>query len=413
MSETPALAQIAAELLRENTPDAAYDEFTSWVQQHRGFQLYPAQAEALTAVMLDANVVLATPTGTGKSTVALGAHFYALAQGKRSVYTAPIKALVSEKFFELAEVFGAANVGMLTGDVTINPQAPVLCATAEIIAQFALSDPACCGIDQIIMDEFHYYADKQRGWAWQVPLLTAHHAQFVLMSATLGDVTPVVATLNQNTGRETAEITGVDRPVPLSYSYELETVQKTVELALKSSRAPLYLVHFKQADAIEQANALMSLAPLEKHEKSALSKALQDAKFNSGYGPTLKKLLQNGIGVHHAGLLPKYRRLVEQLAQQGLLKIISGTDTLGVGINVPIRSVILTTLIKFDGTKERRLSAREYHQIGGRAGRAGHDTAGDVIVVAPEHEVANALAASKAAAKEAQNNRNVTREHAA
>lgn len=402
MTQNTPLTKLSAALGKNADAAVLYDEFASWVLQTKGFALYEAQAEALTAVALDTNVILATPTGTGKSTVALGAHFMAYTRGERSVYTAPIKALVSEKFFELVAVFGAPNVGMITGDVTINPDAPVLCATAEIVAQFALSDPNCKNITQIIMDEFHFYADPERGWAWQVPLLTAHRAQFLLMSATLGDITDVMQTLHKNTGRDTVNVTGVTRPVPLNHRYQIEPVHKIIELALADSLAPIYLVHFSQAAATEQAAALTSINLLSKDEKKQISEALQGVKFVSGYGPTLKRLLLQGVGVHHAGLLPKYRRLIEQLAGAGLLKVICGTDTLGVGINVPIRTVIMTGLVKFDGIRERRLTAREYHQIAGRAGRAGFDSAGDVIVAAPEHEIANALAAAKAAAKQAQ-----------
>ena len=379
--------------------DDAFSAFEEWAWESRALRLYPAQEEAVLGVALGSNVVLATPTGTGKSLVALGAHFIALAEARRTVYTAPIKALVSEKFFDLVDVFGADRVGMVTGDTSINPDAPILCCTAEILANLAIRDRAAGGITQVVMDEFHYYAEPDRGWAWQVPLLLMHDAQFLLMSATLGDVSELAADLSRRTGRDTAMVTGVERPVPLHFSYEVAPAHEVVEQLLEDRQTPAYLVHFNQSHAVEQAQALSSIRIVDRTGRDEIAAAIGDFRFSTGFGTTLSRLVRSGIGVHHAGMLPRYRRLVEQLAQRGLLRVICGTDTLGVGINVPIRTVVITALTKFDGEKMRRLSAREFHQISGRAGRAGFDTEGDVIALAPEHEVENAKATAKAAAK--------------
>ena len=376
-------------------PDAAYTAFVEWSEQ-RGLTLYPAQDEAIIEIVSGANLILSTPTGTGKSLVATAAHFAALAQGQRSYYTAPIKALVSEKFFALVEIFGAANVGMVTGDSSVNADAPIICCTAEILANLALRQGADAAVDQVVMDEFHFYSDPERGWAWQVPLLTLPRAQFILMSATLGDVDWLAKDLSERNARETAVVTGVDRPVPLHYSYATTPVHETVEDLLATNQAPVYIVHFSQLAALERAQALTSVKIATREERDAIATAIGDFRFTTGFGRTLSRLIRSGIGVHHAGMLPKYRRLVEQLAQQGLLKVICGTDTLGVGINVPIRTVLLTALTKFDGTKMRQLNAREFHQIAGRAGRAGYDTAGTVVVQAPEHETENARLLAKA-----------------
>ncbi|WP_024355317.1 DEAD/DEAH box helicase [Leucobacter chironomi] len=386
--------------------DEAFAAFEEWAWEERGLRLYPAQEEAVLGIALGSNVILATPTGTGKSLVALGAHFIALAEHRRTVYTAPIKALVSEKFFDLVEVFGAANVGMVTGDTSINADAPILCCTAEILANLAIRDkdvdnPEAGGITQVIMDEFHYYADPDRGWAWQVPLLLMHDAQFLLMSATLGDVTELAADLSDATGRDTALVTGVERPVPLSFSYAVAPAHEVVEQLIEQRQTPAYLVHFNQSHAVEQAQALASIRVVDRAGRDEIAAAIGGFRFSTGFGSTLSRLVRAGIGVHHAGMLPRYRRLVEQLAQRGLLRVICGTDTLGVGINVPIRTVVITALTKFDGEKMRRLSAREFHQIAGRAGRAGFDTEGDVIALAPEHEVENAKQSAKAQAKAA------------
>ncbi|WP_449281891.1 DEAD/DEAH box helicase [Leucobacter sp.] len=381
--------------------DEAFAAFEEWAWEERALRLYPAQEEAILGIALGSNVILATPTGTGKSLVAMGAHFIALAEGRRTVYTAPIKALVSEKFFDLVEVFGAENVGMVTGDTSINSEAPILCCTAEILANLAIRDRAAGGITQVVMDEFHFYAEPERGWAWQVPLLLMHDAQFLLMSATLGDVAELAADLTRRTGRDTALVTGVERPVPLSFGYEAAPVHEVVERLIEDRETPAYLVHFNQSHAVEQAQALASIRIVDRAGRDEIADAIGGFRFSTGFGTTLSRLVRAGIGVHHAGMLPRYRRLVEQLAQRGLLRVICGTDTLGVGINVPIRTVVITALTKFDGERMRRLSAREFHQIAGRAGRAGFDTEGDVIALAPEHEIENAKAVAKAAAKAA------------
>src|SRR3954454_20349134 len=369
-------------------PDALFDAFESWVSE-QGLTLYPAQEEALIEVVTGANVILSTPTGTGKSLVAMGAHFAALAQGRRTFYTAPIKALVSEKFFALIDVFGPENVGMLTGDAAVNSQAPLICCTAEVLANIALREGADADIGQVVMDEFHFYSEPDRGWAWQVPLIELPQAQFILMSATLGDVTRFVDDLTRRTGRDTAVVTSATRPVPLTYQWALTPLHETIEELLSTHQAPIYVVHFTQAAALERAQALTSINVCSREEKDRIAELIGGFRFSPGFGKTLSRLVKHGIGVHHAGMLPKYRRLVEQLAQAGLLKVVCGTDTLGVGINVPIRTVVFTGLAKYDGRRQRILKAREFHQIAGRAGRAGFDTAGQVVVQAPDHVVAN------------------------
>ncbi|MCZ4302122.1 DEAD/DEAH box helicase [Microbacterium oxydans] len=376
-------------------PDAVYLAFVEWAES-TGIRLYPAQDEAVIEIVSGNNLILSTPTGTGKSLVAIGAHFSALVAGRRSYYTAPIKALVSEKFFALVDVFGAENVGMVTGDSAVNADAPIICCTAEILANLSLRQGTDADVGQVVMDEFHFYADPDRGWAWQVPLLELPQAQFVLMSATLGDVTELAADLTRRTGRETATVTGVERPVPLHFFYETTPIHETIDDLLSTGQAPIYIVHFSQAAAMERAQALSSTKVATREQRDEIAALIAQFRFTTAFGKTLSRFLRAGIGVHHAGMLPKYRRLVEQLAQRGLLRVICGTDTLGVGINVPIRTVLLTALTKFDGSRMRQLNAREFHQIAGRAGRAGYDTAGTVVAQAPEHESENVAAVKKA-----------------
>jgi superfamily II DNA/RNA helicase len=375
--------------------DDIFERFFSWVES-RGITPWPHQEEALMSLLAGDHVVLSTPTGSGKSMVALGMHFAALCTGRRSYYTAPIKALVSEKFFDLVKVFGKENVGMITGDTHINTDAPVICCTAEILANQALREGESANIGCVAMDEFHYYGDPERGWAWQVPLLTLHHTQFLLMSATLGDVSSIAASLEHSTGSDVDVIADAPRPVPLSYEYVESGLPATVELLIRHEDTPIYIVHFAQDAALETAQALSNSGISDKRQRERIKEAMAGTRFTTAFGRILQRLLRTGVGVHHAGMLPRYRRLVEHLAQQGLLPVICGTDTLGVGINVPIHTVLLTGLTKYDGRRMRRLKSREFHQIAGRAGRMGFDTQGLVVAQAPEYEIENARAVAKA-----------------
>jgi len=380
---------------RRGPPEETLAAFASWAEA-AGLRLYPAQEEALLELASGAHVILSTPTGSGKSLVALGGHVQTMAAGGRAVYTAPIKALVSEKFFDLCRLLGPDRVGMLTGDASVNPGAPVVCATAEVLANMVLRRGADTPFDQVVMDEFHFYADPDRGWAWQVPLLELTRAQFLLMSATLGDVRHLAADLTRRTGRRSATVTSSTRPIPLDFAWRATPLHETIEELVASGKAPIYVVHFTQAGALGQAQALTSMSLATRAEREAIGQAIATVRFAPGFGRVLPRFLRHGIGVHHAGMLPKYRRLVERLAQDGLLKVVCGTDTLGVGINVPIRTVVFTQLSKYDGSGARLLTAREFHQIAGRAGRAGYDDAGSVVVQAPEHVIERERAKAKA-----------------
>ena len=377
------------------TADQALETFLTWVEA-RGIQPWPHQEDALVDLAAGDHVVLGTPTGSGKSLVAMGLCFIAMATGKRAYYTAPIKALVSEKFFAMVEVMGKDNVGMLTGDASINPDAPIVCCTAEILANIALAEGEDARADCVVMDEFHYYGEPDRGWAWQVPLLILKKAQFLLMSATLGDMSAIAGALQERTGRSVDLVLDAPRPVPLSFEYATTFLEATVELALRAGEEPLYVVHFSQDEAFGSAQKLSNFGIATKEQREGIKKVMRGTRFTTPFGKALQRLLLAGVGVHHAGMLPRYRLLVEKLAQKGLLSVICGTDTLGVGINVPIHTVVFTSLAKFDGVKQRRLRAREFHQIAGRAGRSGFDTEGVVIAEAPDHEIANLKAVEKA-----------------
>ena len=380
-------APLAAHLPEPGAPaDKVLDRFLDWVTA-QGFTLYPAQEEALLEVMAGRHVVLQTPTGSGKSLVALGAHFKALAEGRRSFYTSPIKALASEKFFGLCDLFGADEVGMLTGDASINPGASIICCTAEVLANMALRRGGALDAPYVVMDEFHYYGDRDRGVAWQIPLLVLPETRFLLMSATLGDTSRIVSHLDRQTAHQAAVVSSEERPVPLDWEYRETPIHETIEDLVGGRQAPIYVVNFTQRECAELAQKLTSMQLTSRDERMDVREALGGFRFDTPYGREMRRFLSFGIGVHHAGLLPKYRLLVEQLAQQGLLKVVSGTDTLGVGVNIPIRTVLLTRLAKFDGRQVRVLRVRDFKQIAGRAGRKGFDDRGSIVAQAPEHVI--------------------------
>lgn len=392
-SPTSLAARLPTGLLTD--PDEILGRFLDWVAE-KGLELYPAQEEALLELMAGRHVILNTPTGSGKSLVALGLHFKALCEGKVSYYTSPIKALASEKFFSLCEDLGATNVGMLTGDASINPDARVLCCTAEVLANMALRRGEDLEAPYVVMDEFHYYSDPDRGVAWQIPLLVLPQARFLLMSATLGDVSSIAEHVERRTGEKVALVSSEHRPVPLDFEYKETPLHETIEELLRDGKAPIYVVNFTQRECAELAQALTSAQVANRDERDAVKEAIGDFRLDTPYGKEFRRFLSFGIGVHHAGLLPKYRLLVEQLSQQGLLKVISGTDTLGVGVNIPIRTVLFTRLAKFDGKKVQILSVRDFKQIAGRAGRKGFDVRGSVVAQAPEHVIEKRRADKKA-----------------
>jgi superfamily II RNA helicase len=396
MSDFPLLNLLPDKKLNAVSGDLL-DLFLQYVSG-KGLALYPAQEEATLALYSGQNVILNTPTGSGKSLVATALHFWSLAEGRRSFYTCPIKALVNEKFLALCHDFGPEKVGMITGDASINSDAPIICCTAEILSNMALREGSTAPVDDVIMDEFHYYSDRDRGVAWQIPLLTLPKCRFMLMSATLGDMTFFAKSLKQLNGLDCAVIKTLERPVPLQYLYQESALHETIQDLIKRGKAPIYLVSFTQRECAEEAQNLMSVELCTKEEKQTISATLNEfeVRFSSPYGKDIQKMVKHGVGVHHAGLLPKYRLLMERLAQRGLLKVICGTDTLGVGVNIPIRTVLFTKLCKYDGNKTTLLSVRDFRQIGGRAGRKGYDTEGLVVVQAPEHVIENLKLDAKA-----------------
>jgi len=388
-----------AKLPSSSSSDEILDAFLTALEQ-KNISPYAEQEEAILELYAGNHVILNTPTGSGKSLVASALHYLALCREAQSVYTCPIKALVNEKFMALCREYGAENVGMMTGDASINADAPILCCTAEILANIALlGGERAKKIAAVIMDEFHYYSDAQRGVAWQVPLLLMPWCQFLLMSATIADTGMVSSSLQQLSGKPVSLIANGVRPVPLEFCYNQTPLHELLSDIVSNNQAPVYVVYFTQKDVCEAAADLASMVPCPRETREKIAEELGKVRFNSPFGNTLKRCLSHGVGLHHAGLLPRYRLLVEKLAQQGLLRVICGTDTLGVGINVPIRSVVFSQLFKYNGDKAKILSVRDFRQIAGRAGRKGYDDVGYVYIQAPEHVIANKRAEEKSAGK--------------
>jgi hypothetical protein len=379
--------------------DALQEAFEGWLTA-AGINPYLAQMEAYFAIFGGSSVLLNTPTGSGKSLVALAAHFDALGRGERSIYTAPTKALVNEKFFDLCRRFGSANVGLLTGDASVNRDAPIVCCTAEILSNLAQVEGAARPFAWVVMDEFHYFSDKERGIAWLLPLMLLDGAKFLLMSATIGEIFDAKTLVEALTAQTFELVRSTDRPVPLVFSYKVATEREAINDLRDGGLLPGYVVCVTRNEAAEKA-----LGEPSSGGWSSKSVELPEHVFTSPFGRQLKRALRAGIGLHHSGLLPKYRRLVENLSAANELRLIFGTDTLGVGVNLPIRTVLFPQLVRNSGKNEYvRLDAARFQQLAGRAGRAGYatksgDPQGDVWVLAPEDEVERIKAAAKAAAK--------------
>ena len=381
----------------ETDPDAIFEAFVEW-NAERGLTLYPAQEEALIEVVSGNNVILATPTGSGKSLVAAGAHFAALARDERSFYTAPIKALVSEKFFDLCAIFGTENVGMMTGDARVNPAAPIICCTAEILANIALRDGAEADVGQVVMDEFHFYSEPgpRLGLAGAAAGAAARAVHPDVGDARRHD--PV---------REGPDPAAPGGPPPWSSSPSGRCRCTTPTGPRRCTRrwrscsttkqAPVYVVHFTQAAAMERAQALMSINMCTKAEKEAIAELIGDFRFTTRFGRALSRLVRHGIGVHHAGMLPEVpppggaarpgrpaeghlrhrhprRRRQRADPDRAVHRAVASSTATGCGGCAPASST----------------------RSPGAPGRAGFDTVGYVVCQAPEHVIENERALAKA-----------------
>ena len=329
----------------------------------------------------------------------------ALADDRVSFYTAPIKALVSEKFFDLCEVFGAEDVGMLTGDVAVNPDAPIICCTAEVLANIALREGERADVGLVVMDEFHFYGEPGRGWAWQVPLIELPQAQHLLMSATLGDVTELAADLTRRNGRETAVVDDAVRPVPLTFTWSLTPLEETLEELVTTGQGPVYVVHFTQAEAVEHATSLLD-SGLARSRRATARDAIADApRRTSGSPPASARRCPSccagGSASTTPGCCPATAGWSSSSRRRACSPSSAAPTPSGVGINVPIRTVLFSGLAKFDGSASgccARVSSSRSPVVpaGPASTRSGY-----VVVQAPEHVIDNEKAKAKAAAKNA------------
>ncbi len=365
------------------------------------FQPYPVQEEALLAwFTAEQGVLVCAPTGTGKTLIAEAAVYEALRTGTRAYYTTPLIALTDQKLQELRQSavrwgFKETDIGLVTGNRKVNPDAPVLVVVAEILLNRLLQPEIFdfSEVGSVVMDEFHSFNDQERGVVWELTLgLLPPQVRTLLLSATVGNSYEFTSWLSRSCNRKLTLVEGKERKVPLSFhwidDYMLdEWVEKMFEGTEIERRTPALIFCFNRDECWQVAELLKGKKVVDKTQQAALSAALEQFDWSEGAGPKLKQLLQRGVGVHHAGILPKYRRVVEELFQKKLLSITVCTETLSAGINLPARSVVLPTILKGPKDKRKPIDTASAMQIFGRAGRPQFDSEGYVYVLAHEDDV--------------------------
>lgn len=385
----------------EQAPPINRDELALKYFDLLPFTPYPVQEEALYAWFgSDEGVLVCAPTGTGKTLIAEAAVFEALHTGSTIYYTTPLIALTDQKFLEIqaaAERWGfrREDVGLVTGNRRVNPDAKVLVVVAEILLNRLLQPEAFNfdNVSAVVMDEFHSFADMERGIVWEFTLsLLPRHVRLLLLSATVGNAVEFLSWLRNRDGRRLELVQGTERKVPLSFQWVgdrllNEHLEDMARGDADSRRTPALLFCFSRDECWATAEELKGKDMLAEGQQKLLAAKINPLDWSHGAGPKLKQILMRGVGVHHAGLLPRYRRIVEDLFQQKLLSVCVCTETLAAGINLPARSVVLPTLMKGPPGKKKIIDPSSAHQIFGRAGRPQYDSQGYVYVLADEDDV--------------------------
>ncbi len=365
------------------------------------FEPYPVQQEALLAWFTnEQGVLVCAPTGTGKTLIAEAAMFEALHLGKTAYYTTPLIALTDQKFHELQQAavnwgFSADDVGLVTGNRKVNPRAKILVVVAEILLNRLLHREAFDFDDvwAVVMDEFHSFNDHERGIVWEFGLgLLPQQVRTLLLSATVGNALEFQGWLRSRHDRKLQLVEGTERKVPLSFEWvEDRLLSEQVETMIHADatlrRTPALIFCFNREQCWTVAEQLKGKRVVSDTQQKQIAAFLEEQDMSPGAGPKLKRILMRGIGVHHAGVLPRYRRLVEALFQEKLLSLCVCTETLAAGINLPARSVVLPTLLKGPRGKMKLIEPSAAHQMFGRAGRPQYDDRGYVYALAHEDDV--------------------------
>ncbi|MFH5806486.1 DEAD/DEAH box helicase [Alienimonas sp. DA493] len=370
------------------------------------FEPYPVQEEALLAYFEhDPGVLVCAPTGTGKTLVAEAALYEALHTGKTAYYTTPLIALTEQKFQEVQDAaerwgFPRDSVGLVTGNRSVNPDATVLVVVAEILVNRLLDGEKFDweNVSAVVMDEFHSFADPERGIVWELALaLLPKHVRLMLLSATVGNAADFVEWLSKSHGRSIRLVQGTERKVPLQFHWTDDELLPDLAESMADNddpgsdnphrRTPALIFCFNRDECWSVAETLKGRHLISSELRKELAEALEEYDFTTGAGPKLKPILLRGVGVHHAGVLPKYKRAVEELFQRRLLSVVVCTETLAAGMNLPARSVVLTTLLKGPPGKKKVADASGAHQMFGRAGRPQYDDQGHVYALAHEDDV--------------------------
>ncbi|HEY0191295.1 MAG TPA: DEAD/DEAH box helicase, partial [Kofleriaceae bacterium] len=367
----------------------------------RGLEPYPVQEQAISHIFAGRSVLVTVPTGTGKTLMAKAALFAALGRGQRAIYTTPLRALTEEKYRELCADFGDENVGFATGDYKVNREAPIQVEVAEILWNRIVAEKHVSPAETVVMDEGHYFNDPERGYVWEQSIIGLDpRTQLVILSATVGHPEKFCHWVELTRRMPMALVDSRDRKVPLVHEFREEMLIDTVRQLAFSGDVPAIVFVFGREQCFEVARLLKSCRRFTTdEEKARVEKLCDEALLASGVARELRPLLTHGIGIHHAGILPRYKQLVEQLALERLIKFVVSTETIAAGINLPARTVVFPSLRKFIKQQARVITAAEYHQMAGRAGRPQFDDRGLAITLAPEAVVSDLKKELKDAAK--------------